>query len=78
MLNYQEEKQLEQEQYKEAFRVGVVEERKSGGYRIKFDGDEVASDKFYKGSSGLYAAVGKKVLCANYKGTYIVMLVIGQ
>lgn len=60
---------------KEILRVATVTERNGSSYtyKIKLDGDEAASQKFYKTMDNLSITIGKRVLCARVSGTWIIL-----
>lgn len=60
---------------KEILRMATVTERNGSTYtyKIKFDGDEAASQKFYKTMDNLSITIGKRVLCARVSGTWIIL-----
>ena len=60
---------------KEILRMATVTERNGSTYtyKIKLDGDEAASQKFYKAMDDLSITIGKRVLCARVSGTWIIL-----
>lgn len=60
---------------REILRMAMVTERNGSTYtyKIKFDGDEAASQKFYKTMGNLSITIGKRVLCARVSGTWIIL-----
>lgn len=60
---------------KEILRMATVTEKDgtSYAYKIKFDGDEDASQKFYKTIGNSSITIGKRVLCARVSGTWIIL-----
>lgn len=63
------------------FRLGTVTAKSTtsgtGGLRIKFDGEESASDKYFKCNRGASFATGNRVLCARVGGTWVALCVVG-
>lgn len=59
----------------EILRVATVTERNGStyNYRVKFDGDTEASQKYYKTMDNLSITIGKRVLCARVSGTWIIL-----
>lgn len=60
---------------KEILRMATVTERNGSTYqyKVKFDGDSEASQKYYKTLGGLYLTTGARVLCLKVSGTWIIM-----
>lgn len=59
----------------ENYRMAVIAERNGTTYqyKVKFDGDSEASQKYYKSLGGLYLSAGTRVLCLKVSGTWIIM-----
>lgn len=59
----------------ENYRMAVITERNGSTYqyKVKFDGDSEASQKYYKSLGGLYLSAGTRVLCLKVSGTWIIM-----
>lgn len=59
----------------ENYRIAVIAERNGTTYqyKVKFDGDSEASQKYYKSLGGLYLSAGTRVLCLKVSGTWIIM-----
>lgn len=59
----------------ENYRMAVIAERNGTTYqyKVKFDGDSEASQKYYKSLGGLYLSTGARVLCLKVSGTWIIM-----
>lgn len=75
MIGYGEEKKLESTGARsEVFRLGTVAAISSGiRARVRFDGESVASGKYYKAHKQMSLAVGDRVLCAHVDGSYIII-----
>lgn len=73
MLDYMEEERLQkQSRGKETeHRMAVVKGVSGNKMQLLFDGEQTASDKYYKGLATV--SVGKRVLCARVYGTYVVL-----
>lgn len=59
----------------EFLRMAVVTGRNGSTYqyKVKFDGDSEASQKYYKTLGELYLTTGARVLCLKVSGTWIIM-----
>lgn len=59
----------------ENYRMAVIAERNGSTYqyKVKFDGNSEASQKYYKSLGGLYLSAGTRVLCLKVSGTWIIM-----
>ena len=51
--------------------MAVVKGVSGNKMQLLFDGEQTASDKYYKGLATV--SVGKRVLCARVYGTYVVL-----
>lgn len=73
ILNYQEEKRLEDQNKENAaeHRIATVTAVSGKKMRLQFEGEDNASNKYYRGIATVSA--GKRVLCARVSGTYVVL-----
>lgn len=73
ILNYQQEETIRKqgEVGSDEHRIATVTAVSGTKMRLQFDGEEAASEKYYRGL--VTASVGKRVLCARVSGTYVVL-----
>lgn len=79
ILNYQEEKRLEEKSTGRTaeHRLATVQSVSGGRAVLLFDGEEAASTKQYKTNADVTFYAGDRVLCARVSGSYVVMMRIG-
>lgn len=53
-------------------KLATVTEVTDDGIKVVFDGEDTASNKYYKFNNSITFNVGDRVVCFYYSGTYIV------
>lgn len=74
-MNYQESQKLQSSGRSTYIRLGTVEEvSEDGRCRIKFDGEEKASGKFYLAlRTGVEILAGDRAACARVSGSWLIL-----
>lgn len=74
MINYQEQKQIEQEMSSPKNHViAIVGSVYSDGVSLKFEGEQTGSSKHYPYNKAVTFKAGDKVLLVKASGTYVVV-----
>lgn len=73
MMSPLEEANLKRTKKTDAIRTGRIQAVSGSTVRVLFDGEETASEKYYRTSKSLLLAVGDRVVCAAVAGTYIIL-----
>lgn len=60
------------------YKIGVVTAVQAAGVKVKFDGEESASDKYYPILRSYASQVGDRVLSLKLSGSIIVLGAIGR